>query len=152
MDVEGLIREDAIIAQLKASSKKQILHELSQKAAALTGLDERHILDTVMERERLGTTGVGNGIAIPHGKLPELDRIVGVFGRLAKPVNFDSLDEEPVDLVFLLLAPAGSGADHLKALSRVARLLRNSATVSALRDCHDASAIFAVMRAATSAA
>lgn len=148
MDVDCLIREDAIIAFLKASSKKQILQEMAQKAAALTGLEEREILDTIMERERLGTTGIGNGIAIPHGKLASLDHVVGVFGRLSKPVNFDALDEEPVDLVFLLLAPTGSGADHLKALSRVARLLRNSTTVAALRHSRDASAIFAVMRQA----
>lgn len=146
MDVDALIREDAIIPFLKASSKKQILQEMAHKAATLTGLDEREILDTIMERERLGTTGIGNGIAIPHGKLASLDRVVGVFGRLSKPVSFDALDEEPVDLVFLLLAPTGSGADHLKALSRVARLLRNAETVAALRHSRDASAIFAVMR------
>ena len=152
MDLEDLIRQDAILPFLKANSKKQVLQELAQKASELTGLVERDIFETVMDRERLGTTGVGNGIAIPHGKLPALDRIVGVFGRLSRPVDFDALDEEPVDLVFLLLAPIGSGADHLKALSKIARLLRNPSTVAALRESRDAGAIFSLMREPPAAA
>jgi nitrogen PTS system EIIA component len=146
MELEDLIRQDAILPQLKASSKKQVLQELAQKAAELTALDERDIFDTVMERERLGSTGVGNGIAIPHGKLAELDKITGVFGRLARPVGFDALDDEPVDLVFLLIAPAGSGADHLKALSKIARLLRNPETVASLRASQDAAEIYSLIK------
>jgi PTS system nitrogen regulatory IIA component len=95
---------------------------LAKRAAELTGLHERAIFDVLLERERLGTTGVGNGIAIPHGKLPEIKELFGLFARLDEPVDFDAIDEQPVDLVFLLLAPEAAGADHLKALARVARL------------------------------
>ncbi|MFD2238835.1 PTS IIA-like nitrogen regulatory protein PtsN [Aureimonas populi] len=145
MDLDDLIRQDAILPFLKGNSKKQVVQELCERAGRLTGLPEREIFDTVMERERLGSTGVGHGIAIPHGKLPALERIVGVFGRVGRPVDFDALDEEPVDLVFLLLAPAGAGADHLKALSKVARVLRNPATVAGLRAARDADAIFTLL-------
>ena len=140
-----LIGADAILPSVKANSKKQVLQELSEKAAGLTGLSEREIFETILQRERLGSTGVGNGIAIPHGKVPKLDRIMGVFGRLARPVDFDALDDQPVDLVFLLLAPEGAGADHLKALSKVARLLRNNEMVAKLRSSRDGSDIYALM-------
>jgi PTS system nitrogen regulatory IIA component len=126
MDLSDLLSKDAVISRLKAKSKKQAIQELAAKAAELTGLSEREVFDTLLQRERLGSTGVGQGIAIPHGKLIRLDRLVGVFARLDKPVDFDSLDEEPVDLVFLLLAPEGAGADHLKALARIARQLRDA--------------------------
>ncbi|MEF2070355.1 PTS IIA-like nitrogen regulatory protein PtsN [Consotaella aegiceratis] len=145
MDFDDLIEQDAILPALKANSKKQVLQDLAQKAAEVTGLPERDIFETVLQREKLGSTGVGNGIAIPHGKLAGLDRIVGVFGRLSRPVDFDALDEQPVDLVFLLLAPEGAGADHLKALSKVARLLRNPDTVEKIRSSRDASALYTLM-------
>lgn len=146
MDPDDLIRQDAILPFLKGHSKKQVLQELSERAGRLSGLAERDIFETVLERERLGSTGVGHGVAIPHGKLKGLDHIMGVFGRLARPVPFEALDDEPVDLVFLLLAPEGAGADHLKALSRVARLLRNPATVASLRAARDADALYALMQ------
>ena len=98
MDLGDLLGKDAVIAGLKAKSKKQAIQELSAKAAELTGLSEREIFDTLLQRERLGSTGVGHGIAIPHGKLTRLDRLVGLFAKLSKPVDFDSLDDEPVDL------------------------------------------------------
>jgi len=148
MDLSDLIEVSAVMPALKANSKKQLLQLLAEKAAALTGLPEREIFDTILQRERLGSTGVGNGIAIPHGKLPTLDRIVGVFARLSRPVEFDALDDQPVDLVFLLLAPEGSGADHLKALSKVARLLRNPDTVANIRGSRDAGSIYSLMTAA----
>lgn len=147
-DLSDLIREDAILPALKANSKKQVLQELAERASAITGLSEREIFDTVVQRERLGSTAVGKGIAIPHGKLAGLPRIVGVFGKLSRPVDFDSLDDEPVDLVFLLIAPEAAGADHLKALSKVARILRDPGTVTALRNAYDAGAIYALMRRA----
>lgn len=147
MDLGDLIRRETIIPSLNATSKKQVLQELAEKAAEHTGLAEREIFETVLKRERLGSTGVGNGIAIPHGKLGSLGRIVGIFGRLNRPVDFDALDDQPVDLVFLLLAPDGSGAEHLKALSKIARLLRDPQTVSALRASRDAGAIYALMTA-----
>lgn len=142
MALADLLAQDAVLPALKANSKKQLLQELASKAAEITGLSEREIFDVILQRERLGSTGVGNGIAIPHGKLPTLDRIVGVFARLDQPLDFEALDDQPVDLVFLLLAPEGAGADHLKALSRIARVLRDSDTVAKLRASDSASAIY----------
>ena len=141
MDLSDLIAPEAVIPDLKANSKKQVLQIMAEKAASLTGLDERTVLDTVLQREKLGSTGVGNGIAIPHSKLANVDHIVGVFARLETPVDFEALDDEPVDLVFLLLVPESAGADHLKALSRIARVLRDSDMVQKLRNTRDAAAI-----------
>jgi PTS system nitrogen regulatory IIA component len=104
MEIVDLISPEGVVPNLRATSKKQALQELARRAADLTGLQERAIFDVLLERERLGTTGVGNGIAIPHGKLPNLPRLYGLFARLEKPINFDSIDEQPVDLIFLLLA------------------------------------------------
>lgn len=148
MDLSDLIAAEAIIPSLKANSKKQILQVVSEKAAAVTGLPERAIFDTLLQRERLGSTGVGNGVAIPHGKLSGIGRITGVFGRLDKPIDFEALDDQPVDLVFLLLAPEGAGADHLKALSRIARLLRDPDTVAKIRGTDNAAAIYSFLSGA----
>lgn len=145
MDLSDLIEVSAIMPALKANSKKQLLQLLAEKAAAVTELPERVIFDTILQRERLGSTGVGNGIAIPHGKLNGVKKIVGVFARLETPVDFEALDDQPVDLVFLLLAPEGAGADHLKALSRIARVLRDTETVNKIRGTRDASAIYALL-------
>jgi PTS system nitrogen regulatory IIA component len=145
MDLSDLIKPDAILASLKANSKKQALQALAEKAAEMTGIDEREIYETLVQRERLGSTGVGGGIAIPHGKLPKLDRIFGLFARLPKPIDFEALDDQPVDLVFLLLAPESAGADHLKALARIARLFREPGVVGKLRASADKSALFAVL-------
>lgn len=142
MDLGDLLGKDAVVSCLKAKSKKQAIQELSGRAAELTGLSEREIFDTLLQRERLGSTGVGHGIAIPHGKLTRLDRLVGVFAKLDKPVDFDALDDEPVDLVFLLLAPEGAGADHLKALARIARQLRDSSVTQGIRAASDIEQIF----------
>lgn len=141
MDLSDLIEVSAIVPSLKANSKKQVLQLLSEKAASVTGLTEREIFDTILQRERLGSTGVGNGIAIPHGKLAGITEITGIFARLENPVEFDSLDDRPVDLVFMLLAPEGAGADHLKALSRIARVLRDSDITAKIRGTDDAAAI-----------
>lgn len=140
-----LINPHAVLPALKAASKKQALQELARKAADLTGQHERAIFDVLLERERLGTTGVGHGIAIPHGKLPGLTRVHGLFARLDKPIDFDSIDDQPVDLVFLLLAPEHSGADHLKALARVSRMLRDANVCAKLRGSDNADAIFAIL-------
>jgi len=142
MDLSDLLGKDAVVAGLKAKSKKQAIQELSAKAAELTGLSEREIFDTLLQRERLGSTGVGHGIAIPHGKLTRLGKLVGLFAKLDKPVEFDSLDDEPVDLIFLLLAPEGAGADHLKALARIARQLRDSVVTQSIRGSSDADEIY----------
>lgn len=146
-DLQNMIEPAGIIPALKAHSKKQALQDLATKGAELTGIAEREIFETILRREKLGSTGVGQGIAIPHGKLEGLDRIVGVFARLTRPIDFDALDDQPVDLVFLMLAPEASGPDHLKALSKVARLLRNPETVAAIRSSQDAGAIYSLMTA-----
>ncbi|CAK0755417.1 Nitrogen regulatory protein [Azospirillaceae bacterium] len=140
-----LITPASIIASLRASNKKQALQELARKAAELTGQHERTIFDVLLERERLGTTGVGQGIAIPHGKLPSLDRVYGIFARLERPIDFDAIDEQPVDLMFLLLAPEQAGADHLKALARVSRLLRDNGMCEKLRGSNTADALYALL-------
>jgi PTS system nitrogen regulatory IIA component len=144
MDITDLISSDAIIPTLRAASKKQALQELARKASELTGIESREIFDVLLERERLGTTGVGHGIAIPHGKLAKLDRLYGVFARMEQPIDFDSIDDEPVDLLFLLLAPESAGADHLKALARVSRLLRDRTVCNKLRGCESRDAIHAL--------
>ncbi|GGF02521.1 PTS IIA-like nitrogen regulatory protein PtsN [Stappia taiwanensis] len=154
MDLNDLITSKAIVPSLKANSKKQALQELALKAAAVTGLPERDIFDTLLQRERLGSTGVGNGIAIPHGKLNALDKLVGLFARLEKPIDFDALDDQPVDLMFVLLAPEGAGADHLKALARIARRMRDPGTAAKLRATTDSDALYTILTqtAATNAA
>jgi PTS system nitrogen regulatory IIA component len=145
MPLSDLVALQAVVPALKVNSKKQALQELAARAAALTNRGEREILDILQQREKLGSTGVGNGIAIPHGKLPKLDRLFGLFARLDRPIDFEALDGQPVDLVFLLLAPESAGADHLKALARVARLLRDPDTAKKLRESRDADAIYAVL-------
>lgn len=145
MEINELISAQSVIPNLRASSKKQALQDLARRAAGITGLQERAIFDVLMERERLGTTGVGNGIAIPHGKMANLDRLYGLFARLENSVDFQSIDEQPVDLIFLLLAPESAGADHLKALARVSRLLRDGSVCEKLRGTDDAEALFALL-------
>ena len=145
MLLTDLVAPGAIVPALNVTSKKQFLQELAAKAAALTGQSERAILETLQQRERLGSTGVGNGIAIPHGKLPKLGKLFGLFVRLERPIDFEALDGQPVDLIFLLLAPESAGADHLKALARVARLMRTPDTAKLLRESRDAEAIYAVL-------
>ena len=145
MPLNDLLTPAAIIPALRVNSKKQALQELAAHAAELTGQNERAVLEVLMQREKLGSTAVGNGIAIPHGKLPKLDAMFGLFARLARPVDFEALDGQPVDLIFLLLAPEAAGADHLKALARVARLLREPQTASKLRESEDATALYAVL-------
>ena len=145
MPLTDLIAPNAILPALKVNSKKQVLQELAARAAVLTGQNERAIFDILMQREKLGSTAVGNGIAIPHGKMPGLTRLFGLFARLDRLVDFDALDNQPVDLVFLLLAPEGAGADHLKALARIARLLRDQTIAHKLRATHDAESLYAVL-------
>jgi PTS system nitrogen regulatory IIA component len=145
MPLTDLVAPQAVVPALRVNNKKQAIQELAARAAELTGQGEREILEILQQREKLGSTGIGNGIAIPHGKLPQLNKLFGLFARLARPVDFEALDGQPVDLVFLLLAPEGAGADHLKALARVARLLRDADLVRKLRDSRDAEALYAVL-------
>ena len=145
MTITDLVAPEAILPALKVNSKKQAIQELAARAAELTGQSEREILEILQQREKLGSTGIGNGIAIPHGKLPKLERLFGMFARLDRPIDFEALDAQPVDLVFLLLAPEPAGADHLKALARVARLMRTPDTAKMLRESRDHEAIYAVL-------
>ncbi len=145
MEIADLLSPSAIIARLKAANKKQVLQVMSEKAAELTGLPERRIFETLNERERLGSTGMGQGIAIPHGRLAGIEKMTGLFALLDTPVEFDSMDDQPVDLVFLLLAPEGAGADHLKALARVSRLLRNQPLCEKLRASPTAATLYSLL-------
>lgn len=137
MEFADLLKPEAVIPHLKADSKKQALQALSNYAAELTGVNERTIFDVLLERERLGTTGVGNGIAIPHGKLDDVKELCGMFAKLDAPVDFDAIDDQPVDLIFVLLAPESAGADHLKALAWVSRLLRDTTICDKIRSSED---------------
>jgi len=145
MHLGDLISPDAVMPSLKVKNQKQLLTELASQAARIADLQEREVFDVLLQRERLGSTGLGQGVAIPHGKMVGLKQIVGVFARLAEPVDFDAVDGEPVDIVFLLLAPEGAGADHLKALARISRLLREGSAVEKLRASKDAEALYAVL-------
>lgn len=145
MDLQELINPTAVIASMRVSSKKQVLQQLAAHAAAELKLSERSVFEVLLERERLGSTAVGQGIAIPHGKHPQVTQLYGLFARLETPVDFEAVDDRPVDLVFLLLAPEDAGADHLKALARVSRLLRNQSVVEKLRATRDAAALYAIL-------
>lgn len=152
MNISDLLQPDAVIASLKVQTKKLLLQELASRAAAQTGIAERKIFETLNERERLGSTGVGAGIAIPHGRMADVKNIVGVFARLESPIDYDAVDKQPVDLVFMLLAPDAAGADHLKALARVSRLLRNQAACEKLRAATKAEALYAILTEPTASA
>ena len=151
MELNDIISPDSILANLKPNSKKQLLQELADVGSALIGKESPAVFETLLERERLGSTGVGNGVAIPHGKIPGIKNIVGVFAQLSKPVEFDAMDDQPVDIVFMLLAPEGSGADHLKALSKIARVLRDQSTLASIRNTTDSDAIYALLTTAQNA-
>jgi nitrogen PTS system EIIA component len=145
MALTDLVVPQAVVPSLRVNSKKQALQELAARAAAICRRNEREVLEVLMQRERLGSTGIGSGIAIPHGKLAKLERLFGVFARLERPIDFEALDGQPVDLMFLLLAPEAAGADHLKALARIARLLRDTEIAQKLRESRDAEALYAVL-------
>ncbi len=149
MDLGDMLSQEDVIPSLKAKSKKQLLQEIARIAGEKTGLDQRDIFDVLLQRERLGSTGVGQGVAIPHGRLDSIDDIVCVFARLDDAINFDSLDDEPVDLVFLLLAPETAGADHLKALARISRLIREQQTLEKLRGSREPSALYSLLTEAS---
>lgn len=137
MDLSDLLAPGGIFPAFEATTKKQALCDLAQHAAEITAIDARTIYDTLLQRERLGSTGLGRGIAIPHVKLAGLPGIVCLFARMAKPIDFESLDDEPVDLIFLLLAPEHAGGDHLKALARISRLVREPSVLERIRAAKD---------------
>jgi PTS system nitrogen regulatory IIA component len=145
MSLSQLIKPDAVLAALRVNGKKQALQEMSERAALVSGLPAREIFDSLLQRERLGSTGVGDGVAIPHGKLAKCDEIFGVFARLERAIDFDAPDGLPVDLIFMLIAPESAGADHLKALAMSARLLRNPSIAAQLRATRDPTALYALL-------
>jgi nitrogen PTS system EIIA component len=145
MPLLDFLDPQAVLPALRVNGKKQALQELATHAARLTGLDQTAIFEALLQRERLGSTGIGEGIAIPHGKLPGLTHIFGLMARMEKPIEFEALDGQRVDILFLLLAPEGAGADHLKALSRVARVLREPGLIERVRATRDAAALYAIM-------
>jgi PTS system nitrogen regulatory IIA component len=145
MALTDLLSPDAIFSTLRVNGKKQALQEMSERAAQVSGLAAREIFDALLQRERLGSTGVGDGIAIPHGKLAKCTRIFGIFARLDRAIDFEALDGLPVDLIFLLIAPESAGADHLKALAGIARVLRDPAMAAQLRATRDASALYSLL-------
>ncbi len=147
MNLGDMLAKDGIIPALKAIDKKQALQALAEKAGASTGLDVHDIFTALLQRERLSSTSLGRGIAIPHIKMPGLSGITCLFARLDKPVSFDSHDGEPVDLLFFLLAPEHAGGDHLKALARISRLVRDPATLEHLRAASDADQLRRVLTA-----
>jgi PTS system nitrogen regulatory IIA component len=147
MELADILAERAVLCCTGVKSKRQLFEDLAARAAELTGHPQGEILEAITSREDLGSTGLGNGIAVPHGKIAGLKGVTAVFARLDQPIEFDSVDDQPVDIVVMLLAPAGAGADHLKALSRVARLLRTEAVVDELRRIDDCAQLYAVLTA-----
>ncbi|MFO1121944.1 MAG: PTS IIA-like nitrogen regulatory protein PtsN [Hyphomicrobiales bacterium] len=145
MNLDEIIDDRSVLANVKVQSKKQLLMELAQAMASRVAIDHRVIFETLLTREKLGSTGIGQGIAIPHGKVPTLNRVYGLFARLAAPVDFESVDGQPVDLVFVLLAPDHAGADHLKALAKISRLLRDPVMVQKLRGTESAESLYAIL-------
>ncbi len=143
-DLSDLLLPQAVQAALVVPNKKVLFQQLGAMAARLVDADTKVIVERLSDRERLGSTGFGGGIAIPHGKIEGLDRVVGVFARLAQPIDFAAIDDMPVDLVFLLLSPLDAGVEHLKALARVSRRLRDKGFVAKLRGAGSDDALYAL--------
>lgn len=143
-DFSDILPPEAVFHDLAAASKKALFQTLANLAAERLGLDARHVAERLGERERLGSTGFGGGVAIPHGKIDNLTHVVALFIKLAQPIEFAAIDGMPVDLVFLLLSPPGASVDHLKALARVSRTLRDRAFVAKLRGAGSADALYAL--------
>lgn len=133
IDLTALLQNGVVLPELRAQSRKQVLKALCAELSTVTEIDHREILDAVLERERLGSTGVGEGVAIPHARLEGLSAPIGAFARLSEPVDFEAVDDRPCDLVFMLLAPMTAGADHLRALAAVSRAFREASIRAALR-------------------
>ena len=144
-DISVILSDRAIDADMVAANKKALFQQLAAAAAKLTGLPAKSIAASLNAREKIGSTGFGGGAAIPHGKIEGLDNVFGYFARLESPVDFQSIDNLPVDLVFLLLSPPDAGADHLKALARVSRIFRDAQTVAKLRGARSRDAIYALL-------
>ena len=144
-DLSDILTVDCVDADLHAANKKGLFQQLSVAAGRRTGLEAKAIAAALTEREKLGSTGFGGGVAIPHGRMEGLDRVFGYFARLSVPVDFQSVDDLPVDLVFMILSPPDAGADHLKVLARVSRVLRDRETLAKLRGARSRDAMFALL-------
>jgi PTS system nitrogen regulatory IIA component len=149
MLLSEILKPDAVRSVGKTIAKKRVLQEAAQLAGTVYDIDENTALDALQERESLGPTGVGEGVAIPHARIPGIDKVVGTFFRLEKPMDYDSVDRQPVDLVFTLFAPIESGVDHLKALALVSRVLRDPATRGKLRANADETTLYAILTEVT---
>ena len=150
MLVSDILKPDAVKVINSCTSKKRLFHDLGALADTSYELTSTDVVDALIEREALGPTGVGHGIALPHARMPQVDNVLGLFLRLEKPLNFDSVDRQPVDLIFALLAPEDAGVDHLKALALVSRTMRNDDTCAKLRANSDPATLFALLTEATS--
>lgn len=143
-DLSDLLRSDAVLAHLSVPNKKVLFQQIGAIAGKAVGVEPKLIVERLTDRERLGSTGFGDGVAIPHGKIEGLDHVVGLFVRLATPIDFNAIDEMPVDLIFVLLSPPQSGVEHLKALARVSRRLRDRGFVAKLRGAGTEDALYAL--------
>ena len=152
MKISDIIDARAVLPSLKVTTKKQALHDVAQHLASLIAVDQRIIFETLLTREKLGSTGLGQGIAMPHGRLAGLKQVVGLFAKLATPVDYDAVDGKPVDLIFALLSPDHAGADHLTALAKISRLMRSPAALSKLRATNTAEGLYAVLTEPVAAA
>lgn len=152
MKLQDLLTPSAVKVVGSASSKKRLIHDLADLAETAHGLPASPVVNALMEREALGPTGVGHGVALPHARIPGLECVRGVFVRLEKPIDFDAVDRQPVDLVFALFAPEEAGVEHLKALALVSRSLRDGALCSKLRANDDASTLYTILTATESVA
>ncbi len=145
MELINILQKDFIISNAKVKSKRQLLQLLAEKIASNIGVDSSVVFNTLATREQLGSTGLGNGIAIPHGKIENIEQVSAVFARLEQAIDFDAIDDQPVDLIIMLLAPKGAGADHLKALASVSRLLRTKAIVDQLRQTRNKDKLYEIL-------
>lgn len=145
MELSGILRPEAVKVFSAASSKKRLFQEIGEIANGVYQLNAQATVDALMERETLGPTGVGHGVALPHARLPVLDNVIGIFVMLEKPIDFGAMDRQPVDIAFALFAPEQAGVEHLKALALVARTLREPALCSKLRANLDASTLYAIL-------
>ena len=145
MELADILSEESVLFCTDIKTKQDVLHRLAERASKETGYSAQELFDALNDRESLGSTGLGNGVAVPHGKFAGLKGVVAVFMKLAKPVDFESVDDQPVDLVMMLLAPMGSGADHLKALARVARVLRTDSIAENLRRANDPARLYTIL-------
>jgi nitrogen PTS system EIIA component len=147
MKLDEFTAPDGVIADLRAANKAQALRELARHGARLAGVDEATVQKALQEREQLGSTGIGRGVALPHARIPGLKRLLGAFARLQQPIDFDAIDQQPVDLLFLLLAPEAAPRDQIAALARISHLFRDLGACGALRQAPTAEAIYAIIKA-----